>query len=95
VTDLVPSGLMPVSNLAAWVDPNEAATLATVGLPYAQGDQLVHWCAAPTKDKRTAELRYYARVVTPGSYVWQPAIVGAAAATHRVSSTPETRIEIR
>jgi hypothetical protein len=95
VTDHVPSGLMPVSNLAAWVDPNEAATLATVGLPYAQGDQLVHWCAAPTKEKRTAELRYYARVVTPGSYVWQPAIVGAAAATDRVSSTPETRIEIR
>jgi hypothetical protein len=95
VIDHVPSGLVPVGNVAAWIDPDDESVLPDASLPYADGNQLVRWCAAPTSKDRTVELRYFARVITPGSYVWQPTVVVAAGATDRASVAPETRIEIR
>jgi alpha-2-macroglobulin len=95
VTDHVPSGLVPVGNVAAWIDPNAEAALPDAGAPYAQGDQLVRWCAAPASEDQTIELRYFARVITPGTYVWQPAVVSASTAMDRASVTAETRIQIR
>ncbi|HET9346777.1 MAG TPA: Ig-like domain-containing protein [Candidatus Limnocylindrales bacterium] len=95
VTDHVPSGLVPVGTVAAWIDPDSEASLPDAGLPYDQGGQLVQWCATPSVDRPTVQLRYYARVITPGAYVWQPAVITASTATDRASVTPETRIEIR
>ena len=81
--------------VSTWIDPDDESVLPDASLPYADGNQLVRWCAAPTSKDRTVELRYFARVITPGSYVWQPTVVVAAGATDRASVSPETRIEIR
>ena len=95
VTDHVPSGLVAVGSVAAWIDPDAEAALPDASLPYDQADQLVQWCAAPTPEDRTVELRYFARVITPGTYTWQPAVVNAERATDVASVTAEARIEIR
>ena len=47
---------------------------AGVILPYDTSGPRVSFCAEPTKQARTVELRYYARVMTPGMYRWEPAI---------------------
>jgi hypothetical protein len=52
VTDVVPSGLLPLAQL---------------------GGQEVSRCFDPRDDDRTFE--YTARVVSPGTYTWEPAII--------------------
>jgi hypothetical protein len=76
VTDLVPSGLVPVGNLAGWVDEeDESAPPPTATYPYAQTGQRVYFCAETTSRSRVAHLSYVARVVTSGTYTWEPALV--------------------
>jgi hypothetical protein len=75
VTELVPSGLTPVGSLATWIDPNSGeAPPPGVVMPYDQTGQRVFFCAEPTGTQRTVQLRYYARVITSGTYAWEPAI---------------------
>jgi uncharacterized protein YfaS (alpha-2-macroglobulin family) len=40
-------------------------------------------------------LRYFARVITPGRYVWEPAIVESRTAPDRAAMTKEVAIRIR
>jgi hypothetical protein len=94
VTDHVPSGLVPVGNISAWVDPDTEEPGLPYLLPYVQADQIVRWCAQPDKKTRVVELRYYARVITPGSYAWEPSIVDSATAGGRASMTRASTIEI-
>ena len=42
--------------------------------PYDQSGSLVFFCAEPQPRMPTILLRYFARVVTPGTYAWEPAI---------------------
>jgi hypothetical protein len=69
VTDLVPSGLAPVATVAGW--PNEEGGLSGRG-PYLVDGQRVSWCVDPVDNH---PLTYAARVVTPGTYTWEPAVV--------------------
>ncbi len=97
VTELVPSGLVALGGLAAWpVDYGEGASpTAAVSMPYAQTGQRVMFCAEPTARSRTIRLRYYARVITPGTYAWEPAIVESRTGADRVAVTPEGKVTIR
>ena len=76
VTELVPSGLTPVSSFTTWIDPDSEDSPPGHGyvLPYDQSGPMVFFCADPGTMPRTVQLRYYARVVTPGTYAWEPAI---------------------
>ena len=40
-------------------------------------------------------LRYYARVVTPGTYAWEPAVAESRSQDGRASLTPARKIVIR
>ena len=40
--------------------------------------QRLDFCLEPDSSQRTVRLRYAARVVTPGTYTWEPTIVQSA-----------------
>jgi hypothetical protein len=71
VTDLVPSGLAPVVSPLAYGngDPNVIA-------PYEVEGQRVSWCVGT--DRPSVRLGYAARVVSSGTYRWEPAVVQLA-----------------
>ena len=94
VTDHVPSGLVPIGNLAAWAEPDSGGAQSRFILPYAQAGQVVRWCAEPTAKTRVVELRYYARVITPGLYAWEPSVVDSETAAGRATVTHGGTIQI-
>ena len=96
VTDLVPSGLAPLGMMAQWPDDDEEDDPSIdVELPYEQTGQRVFFCAEPTRKDRTVDLRYYARVVTPGRYVWEPALAQTTGVSQRATLTASGTITIR
>ncbi|HSJ00043.1 MAG TPA: Ig-like domain-containing protein [Patescibacteria group bacterium] len=85
VTDLVPSGLAPViTPIGQWWDGGGGDRV--IG-PYAVEGQHVSWCVDPEMDA-PIRLGYSARVVTPGTYTWEPAVIQSVAAPSVGSSTP-------
>jgi hypothetical protein len=95
VSELVPSGLVPVGRGASWyVDEEEPQPQSGVVSPYAQVGQRVWFCAEPTAQERVVHLRYYARVITPGTYVWEPTMVESRTAPDRAALTRAARVTI-
>jgi uncharacterized protein YfaS (alpha-2-macroglobulin family) len=64
-------------------------------MPYDQTGQRVSFCAEPTPTQRILFLRYYARVVTPGTYAWEPAIAESQSQEGRAALTAPSTITIR
>jgi uncharacterized protein YfaS (alpha-2-macroglobulin family) len=97
VTELVPSGLTPVGSLASWVDPTSEEPVTTAGatMPYDQSGPRVFFCADPGSTSAARVLRYFARVVTPGTYVWEPAIAGSRSQDGLASRTSAEVVDIR
>jgi len=97
VTELVPSGLTPVGSLASWVDPNSEEPIPGNGatMPYDQTGARVFFCADPSGASPSRILRYYARVVTPGTYAWEPAIAESRSQDGRASLTEASTVVIR
>ncbi|HXI82349.1 MAG TPA: Ig-like domain-containing protein [Verrucomicrobiae bacterium] len=98
VTELVPSGLAPVGSVATWVDPDsEDAGPPDPGLvlPYDQSGSRVFFCAEFSPQQRILTLRYYARVVTPGTYAWEPAVAESRSQDGQASLTPASEIVVR
>jgi hypothetical protein len=62
--------------------------------PLGEPGQRVAFCVAPGRD-RTDSVTYRARVVMPGTYRWEPAILQLARAGESPALTPATEIEIR
>jgi len=89
VTDMAPSGLLPTGLFSSGsVGPDVVA-------PFEQVGQRVAFCAEPTKQLRTVRLRYFARVVTPGSYVWEPTIVASRTSATSIARTSSATLTIR
>ncbi len=63
--------------------------------PYAQIGQRVTFCAEKTPKTGVIHLRYYARVVTAGTYAWEPTIVESRSATGRAALTKASVVTIR
>ena len=89
VVDLVPSGLAPVARTDGWVGDD-----GTVG-PYSIVGQQVSFCVAndPTAT-RVPKMRYLARVVTTGTYAWEPAVIQLPDAPEAAAFTAPTRVTI-
>ena len=89
VVDLVPSGLAPVARTDGWVGDD-----GTSG-PYSIVGQRVSFCASndPTAAHVT-KMRYLARIVTPGAYAWEPAVMQLSDAPEAAAFTPPGRVTI-
>jgi uncharacterized protein YfaS (alpha-2-macroglobulin family) len=97
VTDLAPSGFAPVAPNGAWpVDQDgQAIVPSEVNDPYAIEGQRVRFCAAPRTGTHTITMRYYLRVVTTGTYTWEPAVARSSLAPNGVARTEPITIVIR
>jgi hypothetical protein len=96
VTDLVPSGLVAVGSLEGWRDEDaDDGSSVSYTFPFEQAGQRVSFCAEVTKQSRVADLRYVARVITPGRYVWEPALVESRTGADRAALTSQVTIRIR
>ncbi len=89
VVDLVPSGLAPVSRTDSWVgDDGTMAPDNIVG-------QRVEFCVPnDPKTTKVTTLRYLARVVTPGDYTWEPAVIQLTGAPEAIGVTKPGRVTI-
>ncbi len=67
LTDLLPSGLRPVTRMNAWYHQ------ATVNYPYRIDGQRVSFCVS--KDPSNQGASYWARVVGTGEYTAEPAVI--------------------
>ena len=92
VTEVVPSGLVPVGNLYQVYDPDSGNAPPDHVAPYAQIGQRVYFCAE--NEPSGGRLRYVARVVTGGTYTWEPTVVGARTGTDRAATTGSSVVEI-
>jgi hypothetical protein len=89
VVDLVPSGLAPVARTDGWVGEDASAG------PYRIVGQRVEFYAMNDPSaKHVSRLRYLARVVTPGVYTWEPAVMQLADAPGAVAFTRTTGLTI-
>ena len=100
VTDIVPSGLVATDQ---WLGHGtEDYDSEAIGPWWVDGSR-VSFCAYPPRktrsgavlDARTVRMAYWARVVMPGSYRWEPALIHAAGASDHGALVPETTITIR
>jgi hypothetical protein len=71
LTDFAPSGLTPLYGTAGWPDEEAQFSSNDVG-PYSIDGQVVSWCASPDHAYRYV---YAARVVSPGTYRWEEALL--------------------
>lgn len=83
VTDLVPSGLAPI--VATW-DYYRSDSEQEFIQPYSVEGQRVSWCVDPKA--RPRPLGYVARVVTPGTYRWEPAVIQSVQEPSIGAATP-------
>ncbi len=90
VSDLLPSGLRPVTRFHHW---------DTVGVlemyPYAVLGQRVSFCIHKGMKAFYRPIVYYARVVSKGTYLAEPAIIQSQKAPESINITPAETIEIR
>jgi len=95
VTELVPSGLVPVTVLREAIDPETGEAVPGVSYPEEQAGQRVVFCAEASRDKPVVRLRYVARVITVGRYLWEPTIVESRSGPDRAAIVPSSEITIR
>jgi alpha-2-macroglobulin len=91
LVDLTPSGMSAVAATAAWPDEEEESPSANQ--PYSVVGQRVEWCAGPADLTHVYE--YAARVVSPGTYRWEPAVLQFELSPGLGASTPESTYTIR
>jgi hypothetical protein len=91
VTDRTPSGLSPITATAGW---EMETTPANRWAPWAIDGQRISWCVDPAVE-RNITLTYTARVVSPGTDTWEPAIVQSGAAPDLGASTEGFAYTIR
>ena len=91
VTDLVPSGMAPIAHVQGWWESEGPVDFIS---PFEVQAQRVSFCAVPPKTG-SIQMRYFARVVSPGEYVWEPAIIQSAVAAESLNYITEHRVTIR
>ena len=91
LTDLLPSGLAPLTSEGMWEGDEEEGT--TGNSPYEVVGQRASWCASP--DDHTKTYEYTARIVSPGTYLWEPAVIQSQAGPSLGNSTPPMTYTVR
>jgi hypothetical protein len=74
LTDLVPSGLAPISG-GTWVTDSDGNKTRNGTSPDVVDGQRVAFCVVRDPKQPVQTMRYAARVVTPGTYAWEPAVL--------------------
>jgi len=100
VTDIVPSGLVATDR---WLGHGTGEYDSEAIGPWWVDGNRVSFCAYPPRntasgavvDGRTVRMAYWARVVTPGTYRWEPAFIHAAGAPNHGTLVPEVTVSIR
>ncbi|MDH4141916.1 MAG: hypothetical protein OEV61_04835, partial [Chloroflexota bacterium] len=93
ITDFAPSGLAPIIDLPRWwVEDDEDLDPAGSVSPWSVSGQRVDFCLSRDSDKRS--LRYMARVVTPGTYRWEPAIIQSPVVQEWGMVVPATTMKV-
>ncbi len=95
VTELVPSGLVAVSALHGLIDPESGELQTDIAYPEEQTGQRVVFCAGFDPARPTVRLRYVARVITVGTYAWEPTIAESRSGADRAAIIPADEITIR
>ena len=75
VTDLAPSGLAPITGGGGWREDEDGNSAWTGTSPDFVDGQRVEFCVSRDPKQPVQTLRYVARVVTPGTYLWEPAVL--------------------
>ena len=88
VVDLAPSGLLPLTWAWGGTHGSEDVTPSEI-----RGQRVV-FCTGPWWSL-PPQLVYYARVVNPGTYAWEPAIMQARRAAESAALTPADSVVIR
>jgi uncharacterized protein YfaS (alpha-2-macroglobulin family) len=88
VSDLLPSGLKPVTRL--W---EQGIKQPDVWYPYFVEGQRVSFCVSPGSTNHT--ILYYARVIGTGTYTAQPAIIQSQKAPESINLTGPTQVIIQ
>jgi hypothetical protein len=91
VTDLTPSGLAPILGRWSW-DEDEGD--GPVG-PWRIVGQRVDFCLEPDTRRPTQTLRYLARIVTPGTYRWEPAVLQSSLVPEQGIILPASEVTVR
>jgi uncharacterized protein YfaS (alpha-2-macroglobulin family) len=92
VTDLVPSGLAPLAAPPFW--PDEGTPSTTEG-PWRISGQRVDFCVSFDPKIPVHHLRYVARVVNPGTYRWEPAVLQSSVILDRGLALPAFDLQIK
>ncbi len=95
VSDLVPSGLAPLERYQAWPSSGSESPGTSWVSPYRIEGQRVSFCVGPSVKSRTVKMRYFARIVTPGTYTWEPAVIQSALAAESINLTSSRQVTIR
>lgn len=97
VTDLLPSGLKPVTRTSFITSINSTGgppqpNRPVVIRPNLVDGQRVTFCVSRTGPSR---FTYYARVTGPGTYAWEPAVISARATPSVAGLSQASSVEIR
>jgi hypothetical protein len=87
LVDLVPSGLAPVGQ--GWMNDDGII----VG-PHTIDGQRVEFCVTQLPGLPVRTLSYLARVVDPGTYTWEPAVLQSSIVPDQGVATPVTTVSI-
>ncbi len=95
VTEVAPSGIAPLREGASWRQQDRAGTDAPKGLlPWSVSGQQVSWCVWVNPRKSVQTLRYRGRVVNPGSFRWEPAVVQSTRAPELIRLSDAATLDI-
>jgi hypothetical protein len=92
ITDLAPSGLAPIEREYDWPGGGSSGNS-----PWSIEGQRVSWCAYPERPDREDPARtfsYLARVVSPGVYLWEEALIQSVDAPEVGFATGQFRFTI-
>lgn len=93
VVDLAPSGLAPIERPDEWgVDPEFRAAIFPMTI---DGQRVVFGTGKPLPGDQEWPLVYYARVVTPGTYAWEPTTLTSETVPDAWVATDATTVTIR
>ena len=96
VTDHAPSGVVPIPAPAdIYGEDEEGMDVPQTVWPMDITGQRVSFCVTHDPKHPTAHLRYLARVITPGEYRWEPAVLQSALIPEQGSWVPEETLTIR
>ncbi len=93
VSDLAPSGLAPMEYYQRW--SYEDTSAPSFVSPYAIDGQRVSFCVGPSKESRTVKMRYFARIVTAGTYTWESAVIQSVTAPESINLTTSHELTIQ